>query len=50
MQAAVSARRDDLARPVINVPTDATFKITEINYMHQLLLYQLKMIINYCSN
>ena len=47
MQAAVSALRNDLARPAMNVPTDATFKITETNYMYQLLLYQPKMIINY---
>ena len=49
MQAAASALRDDLARPAINVPTDATFKITETNYMYHLLLYQPKMIINYCQ-
>ena len=46
-QAAVPAQEDDPATPEINAPTDATFKIVDTNCMYQLLLYQLKMIINY---
>ena len=34
----------------VNIQTNARFKITEQNYMYQLLLYQQKMIILFWNN
>ena len=49
-QAAVPAQGKGSEIPAINPPTNAIFKITTQNCMHQLLPYQLKMIINYYIN
>ena len=45
--AAIAAQGDDLARPAVNAPTNATFKKTDTKFYVSVVLYQTEMILNF---